>query len=70
MFLDSGPAASRRPGMTAESFSSLPALLLYAGPSPFVPAEAGTQFLQQSLGPRVRGGERCLDCGFNINHPR
>ena len=26
--------------------------------SPFVPAEAGAQFLQQSLGPRVRGDER------------
>jgi hypothetical protein len=27
---------------------------------PFVPADAGTQFLLQSLGPRVRGDERNL----------
>jgi hypothetical protein len=26
--------------------------------APFVPAEAGTQFLRQSLGPRFRGDER------------
>jgi hypothetical protein len=26
--------------------------------TPFVPADTGTQFLQQSLGPRIRGGER------------
>jgi hypothetical protein len=34
--------------------------LLGADLSPFVPADAGTQFLQQSLGPRIRGGERNL----------
>ena len=46
----------------AAGMSSSQALLLCAGLSPFVPAEAGTQFLQQSLGPRIRGGERSLNC--------
>src|ERR1700709_2539176 len=29
-------------------------------PSPFVPVDAGTQFLQQSPGPRIREDERSL----------
>src|SRR5690349_4486253 len=32
-------------------------------PAPFVPAKAGTQHLAQSLGPRVRGGERSMTLG-------
>jgi hypothetical protein len=28
---------------------------------PFVPADAGTQFLRQSLGPRIRGDERSFE---------
>jgi len=38
--------------------------------SPFVPAEAGTQFLQQSLGPRFRGDERSLMSRYNFNRPQ
>jgi hypothetical protein len=34
---------------------------------PFVPADAGTQFLRQSLGPRVRGDERSLMSRFNLD---
>jgi hypothetical protein len=32
-----------------------------------VPAEAGTQFLRQSLGPRFRGGERSFRQWLNLN---
>jgi hypothetical protein len=35
--------------------------------TPFVPAEAETQFLQQSLGPRFRGGERSFRQWLNLN---
>src|SRR5258708_3510236 len=37
---------------------------------PFVPADAGTQFLQQSLGLRVREDERNLMPRFNMNRSR
>jgi hypothetical protein len=45
-------------------------IVLYGSITPFVPADAGTQFLLQSLGPRIRGDERSLMSRFNINRLR
>ena len=42
-------------------------IVLYGSITPFVPAYAGTQFLLQSLAPRIRGDERSLMSRFNIN---
>jgi len=33
---------------------------MHENPTPFVPAEAGTQNLAKELGPRFRGGERSV----------